>query len=136
MALPIAGALALLKSPIARWAAGGAVVAVLGVAVYVQTLRLDAAELRQAAAEQRAAAAAAVIQQMQADQALSNRLVAEYAAEIAAHQERYRADHDAILRQASEDCGDDAVCRLALERMRARRGTASDDPSRPARRPD
>ncbi len=107
-----------------RWLIIGAVGLLLLAGIAVQTARLDASQEREKTALKAAADNAAAVKQLQADAALATRLVAQYAAEIAALQETYRNDQIAILRAPSRRCLDDPACRVALERMRARRGTS------------
>lgn len=106
---------------IKAWIAAGIAGLLLLAGLAVQTARLDAAKAREAVAAQAARDNAAVVTRMQADAAHAARLVAEYAAEIAALQERTRHDQAAILRAPSARCADLPACDVALRQLRARR---------------
>ncbi|TXL70092.1 hypothetical protein FHP25_35820 [Vineibacter terrae] len=101
------------------WIAVAIAGAVLAALLVIQTLRLDAAELRETAERQRADANAAAVKRMQDDAALSARLVADYAAEIASLQERDRELRNAIVRApASAACATSPAMRTLLDGVR------------------
>jgi hypothetical protein len=75
----------------------GLLVAALGAGIYVQGLRLDVARAGEATERSRADANAAVVKAMQVDAERANRIVADYAAEIAQMQERERDTRNSIV---------------------------------------
>lgn len=79
------------------WLAAGVVVLLLGAGIAVQTYRARAAIVERDAERNRADANAATIKAMQADAENAARIVGNYAAEIAAMQERERDTRNSIV---------------------------------------
>lgn len=82
---------------LSHWKLALPAILILGLAVDDARLRLTVANMRAAQAQELATAEAAVRKALQADQEAANRLVAEYAAEIAALQGNLA---DALVAQA------------------------------------
>lgn len=111
--------LSLLTGPLGKWVGIGLVVGLLGLGIYVQTLRLTAAQEAMGRYKDAAEANAAVVKRLQDDAVLERKIVVDQAAALA----RLQNARDTIVKEViraptTTACVDSPAIRAALTGMR------------------